>query len=215
MERNYKYENGWETPIEFWKEKILLNADVKANVRMPILPQILALNEQFNPYIILADKLFPEIRLQLSENKVAYLEANGNFYYQKEDKWIWIDGNAPLKIKHNNKNRAFTKTGLRVLFEFLLDENLLNMPYRQIAHLTNTAVGNVTNIINGLKEGGYLLQLTKNELRFKNRHDVILKWAENFQLNLKPQIMIGKFKFLNPNDFLNWENISLQNEKTY
>jgi hypothetical protein len=39
-------------------------------------------------------------------------------------------GKTSLKGKGN---RAFTKTGLKVVFQFLLKDKFVNMPYREIA----------------------------------------------------------------------------------
>lgn len=49
-------------------------------------------------------------------------------------------------------SKAFTKTGLQVVFQLLLDETLVHRPYREIAAKTGVALGNVSNIIKGLRQ---------------------------------------------------------------
>ena len=58
-------------------------------------------------------------------------------------------------------NRAFTKTGLKVIFHFLLNEEIVNYSYREIARLAEIGLGNVSNVMNGLKQDGYLLKMNK------------------------------------------------------
>jgi len=66
---------------------------------------------------------------------VNYLEGNGNAYINYNDRFLYIDTNKSLKTKEDKGNRAFTKTGLKVIFHFLLQPQLINKTQREIANI--------------------------------------------------------------------------------
>lgn len=195
-------------------KQFILNAEIKKELRNQTLETLINYNNHYNPFIIIAARIFPKIKVQLQQNNIAYMEANGNIYFNKENQMLWIDTNQPIKIEESYRNRAYTKTGLKVVFEFLNNNQLIHQPYRYIANVANTAVGNVTNIIKGLKEEGFVLQLNKNEIIFKNKQKLLEKWTEAYEFNLKPTLKIGNFKFIDENNFYNWQNINLKEGKT-
>lgn len=194
--------------------EFILNAEIRKELRNQTLETLLKYNNQYNPFIIIAARIFPKIKKQLQQNNIAYLEANGNMHFNKENQLVWIDTNPPIKIEEKYRTRAFTKTGLKVVFEFLNNNELIHQPYRNIAEVANTAVGNVTNIIKGLKEEGFVMQLNKNEIIFKNKKELLEKWTNAYEYNLKPTLKMGNFKFIDENNFYDWRNINLNEDKT-
>lgn len=190
--------------------EFVLNAEIKKELRSQTLETLLNYNNQYNPFIIIAARIFPKIKTQLQQSNIAYLEANGNIYFNKENQLLWIDTNQPIKMEEKYRNRAYTKTGLKVVFAFLNNNQLIHQPYRYIAEVANTAVGNVTNIIKGLKEEGFVMQLNKNEIIFKNKKELLEKWTNAYEHNLKPTLKVGNFAFVNENNFYEWKNINLK-----
>lgn len=214
VQNGFKELDGQLT-LTFGNEKIKFNTEIKNELRNHIIPQLLDYNQRLTPFILVAGRLFPKMKEQLRQNNVAYLEANGNFYFRKDQKWILIDTNPPLPQEQDNRNRAFTKTGLKVLFEFLLNKELVNQPYRQIAEYTETAVGNITNIIGGLKQEGFILPLTKNKIMLNNQEALIQRWVDAYEQNLKPTLKIGAFRFANEKDDVNWNRVNLNEKKNW
>ncbi len=183
--------------------------EVKREVRPQHIAGILRQKAQFGNLIIIAEKLFPGAKAELRELHIPYLEANGNLFIKKKDTLIWIDTNPPLRIKPQTGNRAFTKTGLKVLFHFLMDRALINYPQRTIALITGVGLGNIPQIINGLKETGYLLQLNKDAYIWENRLKLLDRWMADYDILLKPTLLRGRFTFPG-----NWEDIPLNREQT-
>jgi len=190
----------------FPNEVSTYNVEIKGEMKNQALPKIYQLNEQFKPFMLVASRISPAIKKQLQVHNVAYLEANGNFYLRESNKMFWIDTHEPMKIEIDNRNRAFTKTGLKVLFEFLQNPILINQPYRQIAEQTGTSIGNITNIIQGLKQDNFILSINKNTLKLTNIELLIKKWADEFTKNLKPTLRIGTFRFLKEDNLLAWKD---------
>ena len=191
-----------------------LNAEIKKELRNQAIETLIKNNDQYKPYIIIAARIFPKIKIQLQQHQIAYLEANGNIYLNNENCLVWIDTNKPIEIEEKFRNRAYTKTGLKVVFEFLNNQELIHLPYRHIAEIAKTAVGNVTNIIKGLKEEGFVFQLNKNEIILKNKKELLEKWTNAFEYNLKPTLKMGNFKFIDEKNFYNWKNFQFNEGKS-
>lgn len=195
------------------KHTIALYAEIKKELRTIHLAKIEELAITKNPFIIVAQRIFPKIKEELRKRNIAYLEANGNIFLNKDEIYLYIDGNTPIELKNKTTNRAFTKTGLKVIYQFLI-KDCINRTYREIAELTDTGIGTLNTIFNGLKEEGFLIQLTKNELQMENKKKLLDKWVLEYEKRLKPTLTIGTFRFLNKDDFYNWKNIPLKKGKT-
>lgn len=189
--------------------------EIKKEFRNYHLQQIEALNREYSPLMVVAERLFPKIKEELRKQNIAYLEANGNIFLKNNGNLLWIDINQPIRTDNKTGSRAFTKTGLKVLFQFLLDETWINKPYRLIAAQTGTGIGNITNIITGLKKDGFLLPIAKNEYRLNNKKELLNKWIIAYDLRLKPALKIGAFRFLKEEEFANWKDLPLKKEKTW
>lgn len=199
--------------------QIKLYVEVKKELRNHHLPQLLTLAQQYQPFMVIAGKIFPKLKVKLRENGIAYLEANGNAWIRKNGLLIWIDHQQPVgagkaQTIPDRPNRAFTKTGLKVVFHFLLDETSLNLSYREIAARSGVALGQVNYVFNGLKETGFLVKFNQNEYRLTNKKALLDRWLEAYEERLKPSLAIGRFRFLKGEDFDNWQNIPLKNTKS-
>ncbi|MBB1285250.1 hypothetical protein HRH25_12770 [Flavisolibacter sp. BT320] len=194
---------------------IKLITEIKKEVRNYQLPELFKMAERFNPLLIVANHIFPKVKEDLREKGVAYLETNGNIYLKQPDLLLWLDVQKPLPTKVEKVNRAFTKTGLKVIFHFLLNEEFLNMPYREIAQLTEVALGNINYVITGLKEQDFLIKLTKDQWKLHNKKGLLEKWMAAYAERLKPTLQVGTFRFLKEEDFGKWKSLPLKNGKTW
>jgi hypothetical protein len=196
-------------------QEVIYNIECKKDLRNHQLQQLVNLNNEFNPIMVVANHIFPKIKEEFRKNRIAYLEANGNVFLKNKNAFIWVDANLPLQNVTQLGNRAFTKTGLKILFQFIIDETWINKPYREIAAQMQTGIGNLTNIIKGLKQEGFLLPITKNEYKLNNKRELIDKWTLAYGSNLKPTLKIGTFRFLKAEEFANWKKLPLKKEKTW
>lgn len=189
-------------------------AETRQEVRARHLTQILEQAKMRNPMMLVAGKIYPDVKDALRENKIPYLEANGNISIQDGDLFIWVDSNKPVVLSKGKSNRAFTKTGLKVVFHFLLNERFLNIPYREIAELSGTSLGNVTNVMNSLKEMGYVTDKGNGELKLANKRQLLDRWMTAYEHVLKPVMEIGTFRFINDHDRETWRRVPLENKKS-
>ncbi len=183
--------------------------EIKKEIRKHHLSQILNYQSSYGQIIVVAERILPDIKRELRNQKIAYLEANGNIYIDLPDFFLFFETNKPYRVKKEKGNRAFTKTGLKVVFHFLADKELINKPQREIAEITGVGLGNIPQVINGLKETGYLLKLNKKKYTWEKRQALLNKWIADYETILKPTLSRGKYSMKVP-----WQEVHLNNDIT-
>ena len=114
--------------------------------------QLQNIEEQFNQnidFMLFARHIFPKIKEELRKMEIPYLEANGNIYLKKKNIFLFIETQKPLQIEKNKGNRAFTKTGLKVLFYLLQNKEAINLTQRELAEHTKVGLGTIPQVIEG------------------------------------------------------------------
>ncbi|NOX84737.1 MAG: hypothetical protein GXO86_02040 [Chlorobi bacterium] len=197
--------------IEFYFENNVLQfeTEIRKEIRLHQIPAIIKQLDNEKQYIIIAQNIYPTAKEWLREYGISYLDASGNIFLKNNGIFIWIDSQKKIKELKGTGNRAFTKTGLKVLFHMLVDKELVNLPHREIASVTGVALGNIPQIITGLKEKGFLLPLEKKKYIWENRKELLNQWITGYENLLKPSLYRGKFKARS-----DWRNIVLNAEKT-
>lgn len=170
-----------------------LAVEIKGEVKPYQLPNIIK-KATGKPFLLVAQKLYGATKAALREKKINYLDMAGNIYYKHGLYLIQVDGNKTGDERKVATNRAFTKTGLKTVFYFLLDEHALNKPYRETALMTGVALGNIGKIVEGLKEAGFILQMTDRTCMLKNKKGLLDRWIAGYRETLKPNLHIGNFK---------------------
>lgn len=201
--------------IIFDNQTINLNVEIKNDLRYHQLPAIFELASRYDNLMVVANKIYPKIKDELRKNKIAYLETNGNIWLQKNKILLWIETQKSMKEDKQKTNRAFTKTGLKVVLHFLLQEQDVNLTYRELAAVTDVGLGNINYIITGLKDLGFLIKVGNKQYKLINKKALLEKWIPAFAERLQPAIFMGTFRFLSDEDFLNWKSLNLQENKTW
>ncbi len=169
--------------------------EVKKELRQHMLPHIFEMAEKYQPLMVVAENIFPKLKEILREKKIAYLDTAGNIYANIGNNFIWIDGNKPLQEKKPVTNRAFTKTGLKTVFYLLLNKDAINMPHRKLAEVTEVALGNIKNVIEGLRGTGFVLQVNDTTLKLQNKNALFERWITGYREILKPALQLGTYNF--------------------
>ncbi len=170
-----------------------------------------ALIDQVNklpqPGILIADFINPQLAEKLRAADVQFIDTAGNAFLNIPPTYVYIRGNRPANLELINAGRktafgrAFTATGLKVVYAFLLDPELVNAPYRDIAETAGVAVGTVGWVINDLKADRYIADLGRRRGRRLIEYRGLLdRWTEAYPEKLRPKQMIGVYEA--PND--NW-----------
>jgi hypothetical protein len=196
-----------KTPIRF---EVEIKSELREHQLAPIVTKLKAIKNM----MICATRIYPKVKEVLRENNIAWLEGNGNIYFNAEGKMVWVETQKPLLTQKEKLNRAFTRMGLQVVFQLLNNQALIEENYRVIADKTGTALGNVSNVFNGLKASGFIVMKNKKEKALINKKELLDKWLTAYQDVLKPAINLGKFRFTDQESYLNWKNLKLNTPLT-
>ncbi len=210
LSKKEKFDGQLEITINH--QKLYFNTDIKNNISKVQLYKILKKNTFFDNFLVVANQIYPSVKQKLQKNNISYLEGNGNIYLNASNLFIYVNDNSNKIIPSQKVNRAFSKTGLKVIFQFLLKPQLINEPQRNIAKISNVALGSIPPIIKGLLDLNYILRLNKNKYIIDNYEFLLDKWAVEFEQRLKPKLFRQRFKFLNKNE--NWSAIKWSTPKT-
>jgi len=186
-----------------------LLTEIKKELREYQLDQIERIHNEYDNLVIIAEHIFPKLKAHLRKIGIAYIETNGNLFIQNKQLFCFIDTQKKRFNKRKETNRAFTKTGLKVLFHFLQKKELVNKTQREIAQTTGVALGNIPQIINGLKKMGYLIPLNNKKYIWENRNELLEMWVNQYAIELKPKLFKNKYHIRE-----DWQKINLNTETT-
>ncbi len=181
----------------------------KDEVRPAHVEHIQHLKERYGNFIIAANYITPNAKKMLKERGLNYIDRVGNTWFRLEPVFIYIDGLHNRPPTEDRKNRAFTRTGIKVVFQLLNNPELINATYRKIAQITGVALGTVPKVITGLKEEGILLRKTQNEWIVTNYDKLLDRWQNEYIKKLKPTLFVKRYRPVNPDFYTKWKKVDL------
>jgi hypothetical protein len=207
--------DGFDGELFFRKPQDLptFKVQIKKELRQYQLPHLYEMAKRETNYMIMAEKIFPAIKDELRNHGVNHVDAAGNIFIKTGNQTIWIDGHKYISPKIGGNNKAFTKTGLKAVFYLLINAEAINLPYRQLAEATGVALGNIKNIIDGLRQAGHVLPINKKTLKLQNKRALLEKWIIAYGERLKPALYLGTFNFWDNDRRVNWQNLPLEKGK--
>ncbi|WP_243286690.1 type IV toxin-antitoxin system AbiEi family antitoxin [Geothrix terrae] len=127
---------------------------------------------------------------------LQFLDAAGNAYLDQDGLFVLIQGkrlHRGLRLREKPA-RAFDRTGLRVVFALLVNPELLNAPYREIAKAAGVALGTVGRILTDLRMQGQIIEQKDGERRWVDRDRAMKAWALNYPLRLRPKLNPRRYR---------------------
>lgn len=189
--------------------------EVKKEVRNHHLEKLLQQHDANHQLLVIAEHIMPKTKEALQEHGICYLETNGNAYLKRLPKhFLWIELKKQ-KVLTREINRAFTKTGLKIVFLLLVDEMFMHQTYRVMAKVADVGLGNVNNIIRGLKDLRLVIQKNDRELLLPDRKALLDRWISAYEQRLKPTLHIGNFRFADPSAFFRWRTLHLHSQTVW
>ncbi len=221
--KKHKINAKWEQPaipeidgtldIDYKGHNELFYVEIKKELREFQLNRIFELADKYKPFLVMAENLFPKIKNALTGHEIAFIEANGTINIETRNILLKVEGKNKKYIQPEKQGRAFTKAGLKAIYLFLTNENNINDTYRELANNANIAIGNIKLIREGLIEEDFALWQNNNELKLINKKELLQKWITAYNEKLKPALHIGKFRFINEKDFIQWKSLNLEKLK--
>lgn len=158
-----------------------------------------ALNMAVNePTVIIADYISPKAKTLLRSQNIAYIDGGGNLFFKADGLYIHIETNKQAKPTKPISNRAFNKTGLKVVFQFLVNPNLINQPYRTISNATGVAIDTIGKVMKDLLQEKQILKANERQYEYTDRKQLLHEWITAYNRILKPKLTKQQFRFVKP-----------------
>ncbi len=181
------------------------------------------------PRLLVADYINQKLAKRLKDRGIQYIDTMGNTFIDHAPIYINVRGNerkaTPVTFEHRAQyrleadperhqldqekpatGRAFTATGLKVVYALLKDPELTKATYREIAHKADVALGTVGWVVNDLKTQGLIFERGKNK-RIGDYQKLLQQWVDGYALKLRPKLLLGNFVHDDPNW---WHNTDIR-----
>lgn len=123
---------------------------------------------------------------------IQFIDTVGNAFLDQPSLYIYVKGNKPGKEEIARPiGRIFKGVGLKIPYLLLCRPELTGRPYRELAKMTNVALGTVSSAIAELIQKGYLRDTGKQLL---NRRTLFERWIPAYADYLKPKLLLGRFQ---------------------
>ncbi|MFK7797496.1 MAG: type IV toxin-antitoxin system AbiEi family antitoxin [Aureispira sp.] len=169
--------------------------DVKKRLSLSNLPYLDKYMNRKNNALLIGDYISKPLRKSLKEKQISYLDTSGNtFITNHNGLLIYAETNTSTPALAPKTGNAFSKTGLKVIFQLLIDENILHQPYRNIAAYAHVSLDSVSRILKELKREGYVIQINNKQLKLQHKERLIQEWVPLFNRILRPKLKQQSFR---------------------
>jgi hypothetical protein len=164
--------------------------------------------------IFIAHSFTENIKKELRDCYISYIEMSGNCFIYKHPLYVFISGNKSDKQKTTTNNRAFSKTGLKIIFAYLASSESINLPIRSWASMLDIGYTNFHYVNQGLKDLKYLVAKDANTMLLDNKKALLERWIHHFEEKLKPSLLLGRFRFLDRTYYGKWDTLEFKDTGT-
>lgn len=127
----------------------------------------------------------------LREHGHQFIDSSGNAYLEGHGYKIWIEGRKKSDSLNQSPSkgtsRAFTVTGLRVVFVLLVLPDLLSKPVRTIADAAGVSLGAAAYALQDLERDKHIL-VNGRKRRWVNESRTAQLWMALYATVLKPKL---------------------------
>jgi hypothetical protein len=159
------------------------------------------------PRLLVTHYVTPPQTEKLRQANVQFVDAAGNAFLNQPPLYVLVAGKRPPVSQVPNKTtRAFTTAGVKVVFVLLACPSLLTAPYREIAATAGVSLGAVSQVLEDLKQTGYLLKHAAKGRLWQKPAELMRRWSEAYSERLRPKLLLGRFRADQP-DW--WKEVQL------
>lgn len=184
--------------------------EVKKKIVPSDVLRILEQNKDVTKRIYFAEYITPKAKEILRINNVPHVDTAGNIFLNTDNMYIQIQTDETNRKQLKTHTKAFNKAGLKVIYQFLVNPDYINMPYRFIGDKATVTIATVGTVFKDLLKEKYIIQRSNRDYEFQNREKLFEEWVREYNRNLRPKLKTKRYKWLNKN--LTWRNLKLPKE---
>ncbi|MGQ3888600.1 type IV toxin-antitoxin system AbiEi family antitoxin [Legionella sp. CNM-1927-20] len=147
---------------------------------------------------------------KLQEANIEYIDLSGNMFINTAPIFISIKGETPQKSTiADTQHFSLSVASIKIIFTLLTIKSASDRTYREIAKMSDVALGSIGKTFLMLEKNGYLITKNHDEKRLINKEVLLNKWCIGYTERLRPKLIMQKFstdnlallKEVNPMDF--------------
>lgn len=185
-----------EIRMTIQNRELTFHAQITPTVNRPVIGILMQHKDDFSQArLLVSHYINPVMAEKLKDNDINFIDTAGNAYINAGPVFIFVKGNKAEKSPAAlSRGKAFTRSGLKMIYALLCDKNLLNRPYREIASASGIALGTVGQVIDNLKELGFIIDLGTRGRKLTNNAGLFNRWCQDYTEKLKPKLLLGRFE---------------------
>lgn len=152
------------------------------------------------PGLLVTRYLTPELARQCKNLGLQFLDTAGNAYINEPGMFIQITGQRPEVDPWEEAAtfKGFTPTGLKILYAFTCNPDLLNAPMREIAKAAEVGLGTVADILADLRKQGFAAMDEESKRRLLNIQQLRQTWIDTYPNRLRVKLQGKRFTAPDP-----------------
>lgn len=139
-------------------------------------------------YMVIANYITPKAKELLTEKGIAYLDEGGNISMRLPKYVLHVEGLETKSEPEKYMFRAFTKTGVRVVFQLLANPELINVPQRELAKRAGVSLGTIPKVLKELLRDKFAVKITEQSYQLTNKEQLLQRWVDAFNTRLLPSL---------------------------
>jgi len=144
------------------------------------------------PLILFAPYVSPEMAALLVSHGVNFVDRAGNCHLDLGGRYVaHIEGRRLRRL--SDAPGGTRAPGLRLIFSLLVDQDLLNVPSRELARASGVSLGTSSNVLRRLEHDRIVVR-TKSKRHLVRREDLTERWIAGYAETLRPQLLLGRFQ---------------------
>jgi hypothetical protein len=172
--------------------------EVKKKITPATISDVMSKSQKAAKKIVLVSQYIPSPQAEkLRSLDIPFFDAAGNAYFNEPGFFVFVTGRKAEVTKHEKAIRLFNKSGIKLLFAFLNEPELIEKDYRTIMEKTGIAsTSTVSDLIADLERRGYITKIGKSgfgKRRLRKKSELFKRWVEAYTDVLRPKLVKGQF----------------------
>lgn len=205
-----------DEPISLLKiEEKVFRLELRNEIRPQEVEDLQKIQKEYGKLLVVANYISSNAKKLLISRSLNFADRAGNIWFRSPNTYIYIDGipnEAPFQEK---PAQAFSKTGLKVVFIFLNQPELVNATYREIAKASQVSLGTVAKVVKSLRDECYLIKKDKNHWMIAEYRKLLERWQIAFSINLKPSLFIRSYRPVKNDFHTTWKQLKLSDNSLW
>jgi hypothetical protein len=175
-------------------------------VRVPFIVKRQLTTEQVNglkslkeKVVIVFDKATDAVKARLRKDNLSYLESSGNAFLNLDGFFLFINTEKGTANTTSKGGKAFSKTGLKIIYTLLSSAYVAETNYRLLAELSGTSIDSVGRVLRELVNDKYLVKTSHRGYKILDQKRLVKDWATLFNKTLRPKLKARSFDFQDSN----------------